>query len=332
MLVAEPAVRALRNRPDPEVVRERQSSVLGRARRRDRVEDQRALAGVEEVVVAGRIPPEDLVGLAALIDVGHELERLDRALVLDRHLVMRVLDERPEAHQERAERHVRVELGRLADAERMGGRLELRRGLADAVPRIRRHADAVPDVVAPDDRVGNVVIREGEVLLRLRVVGGAVRDAADLADLPLDLLHDLVVVDDVVLVLRTRREIEEDVVPALRRHLCLGTRGKQRVVDVVDLDLDVVRLSPLRRPRTIEPRVERGHKVRPGDQREIALEPAPLEPQRSIERLAEARARNADRYRPCARTPEQLASVVPPFAMTRIVGTCHRSSFLPATS
>src|SRR5262249_29018741 len=67
-------------------------------------------------------------------------------------------------------------------------------------------------------------------------------------------------------------------------------------------------------------------------QREIALEPAPLEPQRSVERLAEARARDADRDCTCARPPEQLASVVPPFAMTRIVGTCHRPSFLAATS
>jgi hypothetical protein len=33
------------------------------------------------------------------------------------------------------------------------------------------------------------------------------------ADLVLDLLDDLVVVDDVVLVLRTRRQVEEDVVP-----------------------------------------------------------------------------------------------------------------------
>src|SRR5438477_269973 len=167
-----------------------------------------------------------------------------------------------------------------------------------------------------------------EVLLRLRVVLRLVRDPADLPDLALDLLHDLVVIDHVVLVLRTGRQVEEDVVSALRGHLCLGTCGQQRVEDVVDLHLDVVLLPPVRSPRVVEPGIERRDEVRPRDQRQIALEPAPLEPQRSVERLAEARAGGADRDRPGACTPKQLASVIPPFAMTRIVGTCHRPSFL----
>src|SRR6266511_5066207 len=70
VLITEPAVRATRDRPDPKIVRERQAAILRRPRRGDRVEDHRALPGVEEVVVAGGIPPEDLVGLASLVDVG----------------------------------------------------------------------------------------------------------------------------------------------------------------------------------------------------------------------------------------------------------------------
>ena len=81
-------------------------------------------------------------------------------------------------------------------------------------------------------------------------------DPADLADLALDLLHDFVVIDDVVLVLRARREVEENVVSAVRRDLRLRTRGEQGVEDVVDLHLNIVLLSPLRRPCLVEPDVE----------------------------------------------------------------------------
>src|SRR5207248_11379659 len=73
VLVAQPTAGTLRDRPDPQIVRKRKPLVLRRARRRDGVQDQRALAGVEEVVVARRVPAEDLVGLTALVDVGHEL-------------------------------------------------------------------------------------------------------------------------------------------------------------------------------------------------------------------------------------------------------------------
>ena len=51
------------------------------------------------------------------------------------------------------------------------------------------------------------------------------RDSADLPDLALDLLDDLVVVDDIVLVLGPRGQVEEDVVSALRRDLSLRACG-----------------------------------------------------------------------------------------------------------
>src|SRR5215217_2822209 len=98
--------------------------------------------------------------------------------------------------------------------------LQLRRRPPDTLPRVRGRADAVPDVVSPDDWIRHVVVRKREVLLRLRVVGRLVRDSADLADLALDFLDDLLVVDDGVLELRVGRQVEEDVVPALRG--CFG--------------------------------------------------------------------------------------------------------------
>jgi hypothetical protein len=101
------------------------------------------------------------------------------------------------------------------------------------------------------------------------------------------------------------------------------SRRQQPVEDVVDLHLDVVLLPPLRGPRLVEPDVEGRDEMRPGDQGQVALEPATLEPQRSIERLTEARPGNTDRGRSCPCLPQQLATVVPPFAMGRIVGTCH---------
>ena len=93
------------------------------------------------------------------------------------------------------------------------------------------------------------------------------RELADRPDLSRDLLHDLVVVDDIVLELRTRGQIEEDVVSTVRRDLGLRTCGQQRVEDVVDLDLDVVLLAPFRPPRLVEPDVEGRDEVGPGDQR-----------------------------------------------------------------
>ena len=108
----------------------------------------------------------------------------------------------PKHIRKRHQRHVRVELVRHADPDRVACRLELRGGLAHVVPRRRREPDAAPEVVPPDDRVGDVVVGEGKVLLRLRVVGRLVRDVPDLADLLRDLLDDLLVIDDLVFELR----------------------------------------------------------------------------------------------------------------------------------
>jgi hypothetical protein len=61
-------------------------------------------------------------------------------------------------------------------------------------------------------------------LLRLRVVTAAEGELADFSDLPLDLLDDLLVVDDLVFEPRLRREVAEDVVAALGSDLglCAG--------------------------------------------------------------------------------------------------------------
>src|SRR5256885_1443781 len=119
VLEPEPLHRPSGDRVDVELIRERQTEVFGRPCRRDRVQDHRAPAGIDEVVVRGRRPPEDLVGLAVLEDVGHEFHGLDRVLRLDRDAVLRVLDVRTEAHEERDQCHVGIELGRLTDADRM---------------------------------------------------------------------------------------------------------------------------------------------------------------------------------------------------------------------
>ena len=70
---------------------------------------------------------------------------------------------------------------------------------------VGRDADLAPEVGPPVDRVGHVVVREREVLLRPRVVGRLLRERLHLPALLVDLLDDLVVVDHLVLVLRGRR-------------------------------------------------------------------------------------------------------------------------------
>ena len=147
-------------------------------------------------------------------------------------------------------------------ADRMADRLQLRRRRLDVVPRRRRLADAVPEVVPPDHRVGHVAVRDREVLLRLRVVGRRLRDRHVLADLRLDLVDDRRVVDHLVLVRGHRVEVEEQVVPLLGRHLRGRARVEQAVVDVLDRDLDVVLLAPRLRPR-VEPLVVGGDEVHP---------------------------------------------------------------------
>ena len=111
-----------------------------------------------------------------------------------------------------------------------------------------------PEVVPPDDRVGHVVVGDGEVLLRLRVVGRQLGERAHLPDLLGRLRDDVLVVDHLVLVDRRRREELEDVVAALRGDLRGGARVELRVRDVVDGDVDVVLLAPLLAPRLVEPR------------------------------------------------------------------------------
>ena len=205
--------------------------------------------------------------------------------------------------------------------------LQLGRRLPDVVPGVRREAGGVPDVVPPHDGVGNVVVREREPLLGPRVVRRALGDDPDLPELARHLLDDFRVVDHPVLELRGRRQVEEQVVPGARGRLGGHSRGQERVEDVVDLDLDVVLLSPVHAPRLVEPDVVRGNEVRPLDDRQVALEPSPLEAERPVERVAESAAGDADRHRAHPGAAKQLTTVVPPVSGGDVVGVCHIPSF-----
>ncbi len=168
-------------------------------------------------------------------------------------------------------------------------------------------------------------MKERKPLLRPRVVGRPVRDQTDLADLPRDLLDDLLVVDHLVLVLRGRRQVEEQVVTLSRCCFRRHSRRKQRVEDVVDLHLDVVRLAPRLRPRAVEPRVVRRNEVRPLDDRQITLEVSALEPQRTVEAecLRSRRPEVPGCQRARSRLPEQLATIVPTVTRAGVVTVWH---------
>ncbi len=114
-----PPSRPVRDRPQPEVLRERDPEILSAANSGDRVHDERASPAENELVVRLRLPREHRVLLAPHVEIGHERDRLDRVRAVERRFARRVLEERAEAHQERQERHVRVGLVRLANADRV---------------------------------------------------------------------------------------------------------------------------------------------------------------------------------------------------------------------
>ena len=119
-------------------------------------------------------------------------------------------------------------------------------------------------------------------------------------------LDDRGVVDHLVLVRGHRVEVEEQVVPLLRRDLRGRARVEQAVVDVLDRDLDVVLLAPRLRPR-VEPLVVGGHEVHPRERREVPGEPAALVLQRACERERRGRAGDADRRGARTRLLQELA-------------------------
>src|SRR5438046_8143 len=80
-------------------------------------------------------------------------------------------------------------------------------------------------------------------------------------------------------------EVHEEVVTALRRDLGGGPRVEQRVVDVLDVHLHVVRLSPPLDPGVVEPVVVGRYEVHPLNDVQIALELAVPEPERPGERV-----------------------------------------------
>src|SRR5207248_3862852 len=91
-----------------------------------------------------------------------------------------------------------------------------------------------------------------------------------------------------------------------------GAAVEAGVVDVLDGDLDVVFRLPLLDPGVVEPVVVGRDEVDPLDDREVALEPAPLELQRAGEREGRRRARGAHRRRADARFLQQVAPAAAP--------------------
>jgi hypothetical protein len=101
------------------------------------------------------------------------------------------------------------------------------------------------------------------VLLRLRVVATAVADIGHLAALLGDLLDDVLVVDHPILVLRSGRELRDEIVSAAGGGLGGDAAGQVGLVDVVDDHLGVVGLPPALGVDVVEPLVVCGHEVAP---------------------------------------------------------------------
>src|SRR4029079_15870388 len=120
-------------------------------------------------------------------------EGLDRAFTVrslpDDDAVVLVLDVAAVAVEERGQEHVRVDLVRHAETDRVSDRLELRRPLAQVIPGPEAHAcllELTPPVLHP---VGRVALGEPVELLRRRVVRALPRDPRHPADLLALLLH-----------------------------------------------------------------------------------------------------------------------------------------------
>ncbi len=179
---------------------------------------------------------------------------------------------------------------------------------SDVVPARRRLPDRLPEVAPPEGRARHEGVGDPEVPPRLRVVRAALSEVAVPSDRALDLGDDVGVVEDVVLVRRRRRQEAEDVVPSPGLRLGGRERREARVGDAIDLDGDVVPLTPPGRPR-VQPRVVGGNDVLPLDDRERALQRPAGEAHRPRERgghdaAADDQRRSADprpaqELRPC---------------------------------
>ena len=212
------------------------------------------------------------------------------------------------AVEQRHQEHVRVELVRHAEPDRVSDLLELRRRLADVVPGVGRDTDVEPEALPVLDRVGDVVVREAEVPLRLRVVRRLVGDVRHLPELLRHLLDQVVHRHHLLLQRRRREEELDEVVPASGRHLRGGRRRQQSVVDVVDVDLHVVLLAPRLDVGVVEPRVVRRHEVRPLEDLQVPLELLVLVLERAGEavRALGQPAEHADRERAGGASLDQL--------------------------
>ena len=188
-----------RDRRDRGVLGERGVCVLSTTDDRDCVDRQREAPREISLVVRRCCPRENLVCHAIFEDVTHRLQRLDRVLAVDRRARVRVLDEGAVALHQRDQQHVRVELVRHPEPDRMAERLQLRRSLANVVPSRRLDPDLIPEILAEVNRIWDVVLREPVPLVGPRVVTALESDLADPPDLTRDLLNDLLVVDHLVL-------------------------------------------------------------------------------------------------------------------------------------
>ena len=149
---------------------------------------------------------------------------------------------------------------------------------------LEAHARLLEEALPILDRIRRVSLGEAVELLRLRVVRALPRDRRHPADLLRHLLDEVGDRNRLLLERRRWRDEPEQVVPALSGDLRGARRVEQRVVDVVDLDLDVVRLAPLLRVRPVEPLVVVGDEMRPRHDPELARELSVGELQRAVGR------------------------------------------------
>ena len=136
-----------------------------RSGRGDRVHDQRPLAGEQELVVRGRVParrPGSSCPLRQRSAMNRTASTVSDSAIAG--TLSSVCRNEPKHMQETGQRDVRVELGRLADADRVAqARAACGAARPDVVPGRRRLADRLPEVVPPDRRGRNEAVRDAEV-------------------------------------------------------------------------------------------------------------------------------------------------------------------------
>ena len=148
-----------------------------------------------------------------------------------------------------------------------------------------RISDLAPEVDPVVARIRHEGVGEREVLSGLRIVRRLLRERDHLAVALLDLVHDLPVIDDLVLVGGRRRDEEEEVVSLPRRRLGRAAGVDLRRGHVVHDHVGPVLRAPLLRVDAVEPRVVARDEVAPlqDPQRLLRRRRLPVSPARAGE-------------------------------------------------